>query len=454
MSIVVSTFRRPANQQQIVLWSSWLTYSSYYLCRFNMSVVKTPMCAAFSWNAQDMGVIFTAFLLTYAVGQFVNGQIADRLGARLVASLGIFGSIVSNLAVFLVVLTADLVSVNPKRVLLPIVILWMANGFFQAMGWPSMVRLMAHWFTSGHRGKVMGLLGTSFPLGAAFSWLTASFLAGSFKPLWAGNWHLVFVVPAVMFGLVGMAFFLLVRDYPKDSQPLPICPVQKGTANSVQARCGSILTNILATLGNSRLWIVAAVFFLLNMNRYGFVNWLPAYLDAQRTEQSMSVVASMGEAMKLCVHPLSGAAGAVMAGWATDRYFSGRCAPVVAILLLTLGTASILFPFVEVQNTWQIIVTLALIGFCTAGPHILLVGHAAQDFSKMSYTAGAVGLIEAVGYVGASIAGWGAGVLIDSHGYDTAFSVFGLAAILGALLISSLWRASPSDSNSCVSQNT
>jgi len=454
MSVMVNTSCRVANRQQIVLWSAWMTYSSYYLCRFNMPVVKTPMCAAFSWNAQDMGVIFTAFLLTYAVGQFVNGQLADRLGARLVASLGIVGSIGSNLAVFTVVSSADLVSVNAKRLFPVIVILWMANGFFQAMGWPSMVRLIAHWFVAGRRGKVMGFLGTAFPLGGAFSWLTASFLAGSFKPLWAGNWHLVFVVPPVMFGLVGMVFFLLVRDYPKDSQPPPICAAREGTAYSVQAGCSSILTNILATLGNSRLWIIVAVFFLLNMNRYGFVNWLPAFLDAQGTEQSISIVASMGEAMKRCIHPLSGAGGAMVAGWATDRYFSGRRAPVIAILLLTLGTASILFPLIEVRSMWQTIVTLALIGFCTAGPHILLVGHAAQDFSNMSYTAGAVGLIEAVGYAGASMAGWGAGVLIDSHGYETTFSVFGFAAILGALLISSLWRAGPCNSSSCVSQNT
>ena len=37
----------------------------------------------------------------------------------------------------------------------------------------------------------------------------------------------------------------------------------------------------------------------------------------------------------------------------------------------------------------------------------------------------------------------GAGALIGAHGYQVAFVVFGVAAILGALLACVLWRATP-----------
>jgi len=50
---------------------------------------------------------------------------------------------------------------------------------------------------------------------------------------------------------------------------------------------------------------------------------------------------------------------------------------------------------------------VAIIGFCTYGPHILMVGHAAQDFGKKSGAAGAAGFIDGMGYIGASLAGWG-----------------------------------------------
>jgi sugar phosphate permease len=131
--------------------------------------------------------------------------------------------------------------------------------------------------------------------------------------------------------------------------------------------------------------------------------------------------------------------GAVTAGWATDRFFQSRRAPVIVILLALLGLLSIAFPLVPADNTPAVITIVALIGFCTYGPHILMVGHAAQDFGKKSGAAGAAGFIDAIGYIGASLAGVGAGALIGEHGYRVAFVVFGVAAILGALLASVLW---------------
>ena len=45
----------------------------------------------------------------------------------------------------------------------------------------------------------------------------------------------------------------------------------------------------------------------------------------------------------------------------------------------------------------------------------------------------------------ASLAGWGAGKLIDMEGYGYVFTfrVFGIAAILGALLVCVIWSVRP-----------
>ena len=92
--------------QRRVFASAWITYFSYYLCRLNMPMAKTRLCETFSWDAASIGMVFSALTLMYAVGQFVNGQLADRFGARAIASLGVLGSVVMNLAVFVVVLVA------------------------------------------------------------------------------------------------------------------------------------------------------------------------------------------------------------------------------------------------------------------------------------------------------------------------------------------------------------
>lgn len=413
----------------------WVTYFAYYLCRYNMPVAKTRLCETFSWDASQIGIVFTALTVMYAIGQFVNGQLADRFGTRIIASLGVLGSVLMNLAIFFVILLRPAGAVNTRFILVMVSIFWGANGFFQAMGWSPMVRVMAHWFPAQGRGKIMGELGTCYQLGGAFSTLLAFFLVGHWVQKLGGDWRAVFWVPAAIFAVIGVFFFLSIRNCPEDAG---LAPVEAEEHSEPAGTKGAGIThNVLRTLGNPYLWVIAGTFFMLDVNRYGFVNWLPAFV-AERGSGSW-----IKDMMKLCIHPLAGSAGAVFAGWATDRFFKGRRAPVIAILLAALGLSSIVVPHIDPKNSAAVVSIIAIVGFCTYGPHILMVGHAAQDFGKKSGAAGAAGFIDSVGYIGASLAGWGAGVFIMKYGYEFTFAFFGLAAIAGAVLVCIIWKAGP-----------
>ena len=407
-----------------------------------MPMVSSDMCEAFSWDKSQMGIVFSSLLLMYAVGQFVNGQLADRFGSRLIASLGVVGSVSMNIAVFLVTLLVSPETTNPRTILLLVVIFWGANGFFQAMGWTPMVRIMAHWFSSKNRGKVMGFMGTCYQFGAAFSWFLAFFIVTYYAQKMGGDWRVAFLVPAGLFAIVGIIFFVFIRNVPEDVG----LPTIEADDHSEDKLAGNgqrtIAQNVLRTLKNPYIWIIALAFFFLDMNRYGFVNWLPQFLA--ESGESMGVGGfSFKEVMKRIIHPLAGSAGAITAGWATDRFFKGRRAPVIALLLVLLGISSIIFPYLDPNNSGLVIFVIAVIGFCTYGPHILMVGHAAQDFGKKSGAAGAAGFINGMGYIGASLAGWGAGLMIERHGYEFTFVFFGAAAILGALSVCLIWKAGP-----------
>ena len=118
---------------QIRIFSTvWMTYFAFYLCRYNMPMVTGEMCDAFSWDKSQMGIVFSSLSLMYAVGQFVNGQLADRFGSRLIASLGVLGSVSMNAAIFLLTLCFSPKTVNPRTILLLVAFFWGANGFFQA----------------------------------------------------------------------------------------------------------------------------------------------------------------------------------------------------------------------------------------------------------------------------------------------------------------------------------
>jgi len=432
--------------QYRVFGTVWITYFAYYLCRFNLPIVKTTMVEGYEWNETTVGWAFTSLALAYAFGQLVNGQLADRFGSRRMASLGVLGSVVMNLAVFILVTVVPFGSANTACVFWLLVIFWALNGYFQAMGWSSMVRVMAHWFPTKGRGRVMGAMGTCYLFGNAFTWLVALLLLKSPLGEQLGcDWRSVFLVPAVMFGLVGLFFFLVIRNRPEDVGLPPVDVEREPTEQASEVAAPNIVDNLRRTVSNPYLWIVAGAFFMLDLTRYGFVNWLPGYftdysVSAEHGEEWLKTLEMI---MKVCVLPLGGVPGMLLAGWVTDKFFGGRRAPVIALMLLLLGVLSIVFPLIDRNNTWLIVAVVALVGFCTYGPHILMVGHAAQDFGKKSGAGGAAGFIDAWGYVGVAVAGVGAGALIDARGYPVTFTAFGFAAILGALLTCLIWKVGP-----------
>lgn len=433
--------------QYRIFGTVWITYFAYYLCRFNLSIVKGTMIGkeeGYGWSNYGFGYAFTALALAYAFGQLVNGQLADRFGSRRMASLGVLGSVVMNLAVFVLVMAAPPGFARPTLVFWLFVSFWGINGFFQAMGWSSMVRVMAHWFPTRVRGKVMGAMGTCYLFGNAFTWLVCLVITSQWGKAMGFDWRSVFLVPAFMFAAVGLFFFVMIRNRPEDAELAPVNVERKPAGETSHGAKPSIRRNLVATVTNPYLWIIAGSFFLLDLTRYGFVNWLPGYLtesvSAEHGEESLALLKMI---VKVCVLPLGGVPGVLLAGWVTDKYFGGRRAPVIVILLFSLGLLSIIFPFIPSGNTWLLVAVIALVGFCTYGPHILMVGHAAQDFAKKSATGGATGFIDAWGYVGVAVAGIGAGRLIDTQGYTFTFVTFGFAAILGALLSCVLWKVGP-----------
>src|SRR5688500_466792 len=84
--------RRFRGAEARVLWGLWLTYGTYYFCRNNLAVAQPGLKSELALTGAEMGTILAAFKLTYGVGQLLNGQLAERVRAKILLTIGLLAS--------------------------------------------------------------------------------------------------------------------------------------------------------------------------------------------------------------------------------------------------------------------------------------------------------------------------------------------------------------------------
>ena len=145
------------------LFVLWTTYGSFYLCRANFGPVRSSMQASLGITALEMGFVFGAVKLGYALGQLVNGQLTERFGPKRILAAGMIGSAAATLllsaapwlvgvptlgagATSLAATVAHAlgpagVEMTASPILGALLFLAFVNGWFQAGGWPPCVKI-------------------------------------------------------------------------------------------------------------------------------------------------------------------------------------------------------------------------------------------------------------------------------------------------------------------------
>lgn len=395
----------------LVLWVIWLTYGSFYFCRQNISAA-VPGLEADGLKKTEIGAILGALKIAYAIGQLVNGQLAERISPRILLAIGMVGSAALNVVFGL------------GEGLYFLLFIWACNGYFQAMGWTPCIRVAANWIPVGRRGRALGVIGTSYQVMAGVTYLVAGWSAH-----WFG-WRGAMWIPAGLLMLSAAHMLLFLREEPDEFEERPAMQITKDGR--------SFIDNIVATISNPLLWVVAICLALLDACRYGFQDWGLAHLkEVQGTHIGTT-------AAKLAVLPAGGALGALTAGWATDRYFGGRRAPVICGLLVLLGLLTLCYDFVTRESpVWGTLALLFAIGFTIFGPQVLLVGTTPTDLARGGTAAAAAGFVNFMGYMGAFTGDMVTGFLATEHGWRTAILFWAACAFVGAIVIAILWRVRP-----------
>jgi sugar phosphate permease len=391
------------------VWAStWLAYASYYLGRKGFSAAKGTLEKAGLLNLGMLGVIDTLYLAAYSLGQFLNGALGDRVGARRLIGFGLLAS---------AGLCAAFGSVSAA---VSFAVLFTLNGLAQASGWPGTTRAMAEWTTPENRGTVMGLWSTCYQVGP--------FVAGPLLGMLIHRvgWRAAFLVPAALMTLVALLVFWLVRPGPTPAGT--VAPTREdGVAERKLAQ--------RAVLANRVLWSYGASYFFVKFMRYALQLWLPYYLEKQLiyATDKANYVASAFEG--------GGMLGVIAMGALSDRRNLGRV-PLSAASLLCLAVALFAGAKLVGENVWLNVALFALIGAFLFAPDSILCGAAAQDAGGRQAASMATGFVNGVGSMGALLVGLILPPLTKAYGWGTLFPGLVGMAVLGALCLLPVLRVS------------
>jgi OPA family glycerol-3-phosphate transporter-like MFS transporter len=241
-------------------------------------------------------------------------------------------------------------------------------------------------------------------------------------------------VPAGVLATCSIVMFVFLKEHPDD------VAAAKSASATKASNAGklSFFETAKLTLTNPDLWLLGVSLGMLNACRYGYSDWGLAHLsEVQKSGLGKT-------ALKISVLPIGAVAGVFLSGWATDRFFGNRRAPVICVLLLLLGVMTLFYDAMVHASVAGTMLLLVLIGFCTFGPQVLLVGTAPADLARKGTSAAAAGFVNFMGYVGAGLAGdVVTGILYKKYGWEVAIYAWAACAFMAAIAAGLLWNRRP-----------
>lgn len=314
-----------------------------YIDRVAISQAAPEISRELGFSKEQMGLIFSAFALSYALFEIPGGWMGDWMG--------------------------------PRRVLLRIVLWW--SFFTAATGWmwnftsmwitrflfgageagcfPNLTKAFTTWLPTHERVRAQGILWSFARWGGAF---TPPLFAFLFTHM---SWHKVFLI----FGLIGLVwgffFYRWFRDNPADhpsvnAAELALLQGAEGTA----AGHGDVPWGKLVR--SRSVWLLWVQYFLISYPWYFYITWLPTWLQEGRG-------LTMAESARFAIFPLLfGGFGSLLAGF-LSKYVALRVGSVdrARRIMGTLGfTGAMTFMLVviQVKDPFYCMLAMGFASFC------------------------------------------------------------------------------------------
>jgi sugar phosphate permease len=235
-----------------------------YIDRVNISVAAPDIMRQTGWDEAQFGLVFSAFLVGYALLQYPGGLIADRWSARKVLAFSCFG--------FSLFTALTPLGQHAFTLLL---LLRFFVGACESASFPSLASLNARWVPRQEFGRAQTLSISGASLGQMVAYPTTAWIIERF------SWQTVFYFNAAI-GVAWMALWLAYStDTPREHRSVraeELHTIESGLAPR-QERVAVPLWSILKT---PSVFFLCLSYMLFGFIAWIFILWFPTYLVEAR----------------------------------------------------------------------------------------------------------------------------------------------------------------------------
>lgn len=388
-----------------------------YLDRVNISIAGSAVQKDFGITDVEMGWVFFAFVIGYALFQTAGGRLADHFGPRKVVTIGVLWWSVFT------TFTA-LVPTGFSFSLWLLVTVRFLLGIGEAVIYPASNRLVASWIPTAERGRANGLIFAGVGMGAGVTPPLITYILVNW------GWHWSFYVSALIGLAAGVGWHLLARDTPQKHpliKPKELAHIEAGIPPA-QVSKGKTVLPWGTILRSKDILFISLSYFAYGYLAWIFFTWFFRYLNVARgMDLKSSAIFSMLPflAMAGC-SPLGGWISDVLTKRFGERI--GRC----GIGVVGLGAAAI---FVALATQVE---SARLASVCLA------LGVGAQYLAQSSYwavtaniagpSAGSVsGLMNMGGQIGGALTSILTPFIKDHYGWTASFMTAAVLCAIGAI---------------------
>lgn len=256
----------------LVFWLFVLSAVSY-LDRVNFSIASISISDSFHLTDVQLGPVFSAFVVGYALFQTIGGRLAERFGPRRVLTAGVI-----CWGVF-TALTA-LVPANIAGALLLFLAVRFLLGAGEAVIYPSANQFVAHWIPMRERGVANGWIFAGVGAGGALTPPLITYLMTHY------GWRSSFWVCAGIGLIAGAVWFIAARDTPGEHPRVSaseLAAIQSGlNVSTVIAESNRILVPWSRVVRSREVWAVTISYFCYGYVAWIFFSWFYRYLAKVR----------------------------------------------------------------------------------------------------------------------------------------------------------------------------